>query len=805
MMKKLFCMLLLCAAAKTFAAPVTYLDPLSEKDMKLNTTLLRMFELADPYLGTVADQPVPGKAEFSYFREKKVDDARLFFDVGNNAINAAVSPRGAIHRAMIFTGTGGSPNLPQLPGVWLTYNYLNFCHDTTFSFKTNAEFIDAAAKGLNQETSLIIGAFPLTKVRINDLIIRQLIMAPIVQENRVRCLFVGFYVETESLDGVSATLGIPNVRAVSTYADDVNLGIFKSATAREAKTVVSVEKGYAEFLLLDGIKSKSKTDSVDFFVKKGRPVWLPLLLVMGETNEEFQRNRDWAKSLTSQTLITETMEYFSNRMGEIKISGSSTPISSIIRRSMHAQLVTPLRDGKGISAGSSWGSDPSERCDIGQFNFVWMADLFFNFLSAGMISPDIYIDGIQFSMTRSVPQYPSLFFTAKDDNKLKQRPHSLGNTVIPIVLAGKYYSLTGDGQTLKHIEAKDPASGKMVSLSTVTEQLLENLLRTIDQNAPMLCESNYISDGPSRGKYHTGSNILAWYAFESAGRLFAEVFGNREKGEKYRVIAKKMKEDIYKYCTVEYQGHTMFCEGYQSELLHDGEESVTNIAPFLGFCSADDPAMLRFQKFACSENNPIWDNTTKAFVWENQYVTSPGFITLLASSDTEKELVTNLDRLCALADVDGQWWWWPLEKNSTGMRRAWAGKCGWATGVFLIRFVNSIAGVDWDAPAKTLTVKPFVPWDDFECSGLKLGSLRLDMNYHNNKKGAKIVLSHNQPMINELAIILRAPSDTNNCKMIQSTADYKLTKGKPYYGKQTWEILIKDLVKSSTEVQLEWN
>lgn len=796
---------LLAGVGWTQAAPKPVGTTVAEP---LKSTLVKLFSDTDPYLGTIADRAVPGKAAFSRYRDKSIDDNRLFFDVGNNAVSAAVSPRGAIHRAMIFTGESPRPVGP--PGVWRNYHYINFHQDTSFAFKTDGDFVDVAKTGLGQDTSLIQGAFPLTTIQTEDLVIRQLVMAPFHGKDRVRGLLVGLYIEARNHGTRSATLRIPPAGAGFLHEGYIaqKRGEFASVAGLGAGGKAAGTAGYAGYVLLDGLEENRAGDLVHVVLRVGEPVWLPLLLVMGQDEAEYHEIRSRALSLTSESLILNTARHFADHLGSFKVSGKPVPLSPVLRRAIHAQSITPLRDKAGKPVGTAWGSDPSEPNELGHFDFVWTRDSFYNYLSAGLIAPEHCLDGIRFFMTRSVPNYPSLFFSWKGNRNKPptppDRPHSLGSAVAPVVLAGAYYSLTGDGQGLRKLETETPNSTERVSLESVIERMLDAIMSTRDEAEPMLFKSNWLSDGEARGKYHTGSNILTRYAFESGARLFREVFNQPEKGKRYLAVAQKMTEDIRKHCTITYEGELMFGEGFQAELVHDGEESDTTIAPFLGFGEADDRAMVRFQKFACSPANPLWYQIPQGLAWGKWGTTFPGFITELASADTEDGLAAKLEKLCGLADVDGQWWWWPMEQNSTDVKRGWVGKTGWATGVFLVRFIHDILGVRWDAPTKALSFKPFVPWTDFEYSGLRVGSLKLDVKYENRGTGVRVDIAHNQAHLNEVTVVLRAPAGTSDCRMVKSSADCLLRKGTPYYGRPTWEIAFRQIPSSPVQVEVEW-
>src|SRR4029079_7701867 len=125
-------------------------------------SVVRILGHVDPLLGTVADRAVPGKAAFSRFRAKSADE-HLDYDLGNNVVSASISARGAIQRALIFTGLS-SINIAW-QGVWYGFEYLKFNRDIACSFEVGGKTTSVAAVGLQQETSLVESAFPMTAVK----------------------------------------------------------------------------------------------------------------------------------------------------------------------------------------------------------------------------------------------------------------------------------------------------------------------------------------------------------------------------------------------------------------------------------------------------------------------------------------------------------------------------------------------------------------------------------------------------------------------------------------------------------------
>ena len=165
-----------------------------------------LLEQMDPFFGVNADVEEPALLETSAFKNLSLDDGKLFFDLGNNMVNAAVGPRGTIQRALIFSGIERKPMTAGLPGVWYSYDFLNICRSDRFGFQIGGELVYLDKIGLKQETRLIDGAFSLASVQIDDLKIHQLVMAPYSKGDAVSGLLVGFYIETGSTTPVKAKL-----------------------------------------------------------------------------------------------------------------------------------------------------------------------------------------------------------------------------------------------------------------------------------------------------------------------------------------------------------------------------------------------------------------------------------------------------------------------------------------------------------------------------------------------------------------------------------------------------------------------
>ena len=76
-----------------------------------------------------------------------------------------------------------------------------------------------------------------------------------------------------------------------------------------------------------------------------------------------------------------------------------------------------------------------------------------------------------------------------------------------------------------------------------------------------LYPSIWISDALALGKYHTGSNICVWKAFQSMAEIYGYVFHDGKKQAYYAEKAKKLKAAIEDKMTVMVDGKRQYLEG----------------------------------------------------------------------------------------------------------------------------------------------------------------------------------------------------------------------------------------------------
>jgi hypothetical protein len=316
--------------------------------------------------------------------------------------------------------------------------------------------------------------------------------------------------------------------------------------------------------------------------------------------------------------------------------------------------------------------------------------------------------------------------------------YSLVNSLGLLPSAVTYYRATNDRELFR----QSPGI-----LEFARERLVD--LLAIRRGAPWLFPSKMLWDGPTLGDYHTGSNIVAWLAFHGMGRIARDVYGETRLGEEWEDVARRIRADIYRHCVGDSRLGRRFFEGGNADGTfapgHNGEEAFTTLAPFLGFCEADDPAYVNHARLALTPDNPLYEPAVDGIWWGSRAdrysgVTTPGQMAMLVGNNDEEELARRLDQLRSITDLDGSIWWWPYlypcNDRLNVRRRDWpvdTSKSGFTMAVASALLVNNVFGLSVDAPDRRVSLRPFCPWDGYSWQGAKLGHSVFDVDYEHEK------------------------------------------------------------------------
>lgn len=361
--------------------------------------------------------------------------------------------------------------------------------------------------------------------------------------------------------------------------------------------------------------------------------------------------------------------------------------------------------------------------------------------------------------------------------------YSLVNSLGVLPSASLYYRATDD---------RGLFTGTPGILEFARERLADIL--ALRQGEPYLFPSKMLWDGPTLGDFHTGSNIMAWLAFQGMGRIAREVYGEARLATQWEEVAGKIKRDIYRYCVGKCDLGPSFFEGGNADGTfapgHNGEEAFTTLAPFFDFCEEDDPALINHARLAFTEDNPLYEPAVDGIWWGERGawssgVTTPGQMAMLAGINDETELQQRLDQLRTLIDLDGSIWWWPYlypcNDRRNIRRRDWptdTSKSGFTMAIASCLFVNNVLGLSVDVPARRVSLRPFCPWGQFNWDGARLGNSRFDVAYKLEEKRiiGRITNRNDQPYEAAIELTLRSGASPGAVLLNDTPAqDAKLT------------------------------
>ncbi len=688
----------------------------------------------------------------SFFSDR-LPDEKLTFDLSNNKVLANVGMNGVLQQLTIYRS---SYYADHIPGVWV---FKDFSTAGPFSFRINMEqeWIDLNEARCDWKTSLLDHIFPVTEFQWNGMSLTLLTFTPVSADGsrRLKGVVYGLYLRNDSDRTVRGHVIAPDFSG----SPDVCVHVAEIQIASR---------------------------DISFDLAPGQHLWVPAVLYApGEPVPE-QINR-----FGSLHWFNETRTYFRNMVGELEMPDDPF-VAEFYRRSVYQCIGSIGMDGAGNIAGSNWGTYPTTR-------EIWMKDMYYSFLPLFRCEPDLFREGILWFLAFGLRPKGSKYAGGVD--------FSLGNTLTPIVMAGLYYSSTGDKRFF--LEHKD--------IHSRIKDILQQLLASRSSKEPRLFPSMWISDAYSLGDFHTGSNVLAWYAFQSYSRILSDVYGEVDLAKEYGRIADEIKTSLDAYNKIDGPFGQQYVEGttadaqrktrlsvkrYQERdtqfglkyiadlidhdeinlMMHDGEESDTTLMPLYGYLEPDDPAYKNYNRFAMSEHNPTYNPESKGIQWGRlSSATFPGYMTGIANitdSDTMSGAYGYLTEIRKLTDIDGSLWWWPYlngEKYGRVVRHNHCGKCAWASGVFAGMFVSDILGIQYDAPARLLSFRPFSPTSRFTWTNCRIGRSLFDLGYARDGGKSEITVhNHNDYSITiELKFLL--PHQTTvaqmTCNGVPLTAD----------------------------------
>ena len=497
-----------------------------------------------------------------------------------------------------------------------------------------------------------------------------------------------------------------------------------------------IRPGYEAVMCLDDTAWSPTFPEISFRLRPDEQIVFAFAFILGETPDELRRTGELLRGRSALDWLNQTWQSRTERYGRLSIPDDPYYAESYIRLVEEGSTATLYTTG-----GIYWGGGPSGFSDFGM----------------ALFEPRFVADVIARSLAGFRPRKP-------DESPPPDITYSLVGALGPLPSTGLYYRMTGDRAFFQqHPEV----------LSFARERL-GDVVKAREGEA-FLFPSKMLWDGPSRGDYHTGSNVLAWMAFNGMARVAREAYGESELADEWSAIAADVKRDILRYCVGEGSLGRRFYEGANRDGTfvagHDGEEAFTTLMPFFGFCEADDPAYINHARLALSPENPLYIAEVDGIAWADGRdgswhgnwtgssppprgpTTMPGQMAMLAGITNERELHDRLEQLRGLTDLDGSIWWWPYSypaRDPALVRRRDVGGCdlsksGYAAALYLCVFVNNILGLSVDVPAQQVALRPFCPWPSFTWEHCRLGSAVFDFSYnHHDHRVVGEILNRNE-------------------------------------------------------------
>jgi len=634
---------------------------------------------------------------------------QVTFDIGNGKVHANVDLTGSILDLSSFgeTYAFGQGN----PGIWLG-NSVYQARDISFALTVNGSKHLLWRRIHGFKLSLLHNIVPVGEHYIDEgLEIKLVTFAPISADGlqRPRAMIIGLFLKNTGSRTMAGTV----------YPRGLD--------------------GQINVVAADGL---AREDEMPYSLGPGETYWLPIIASPYPAVDDIAE----VKTKSSAQWLRETLDYYDGLTGELKTPGDPF-LAEFFERQVHQCLGCAVMNIDGRIVGTtSWGTYPVG-AGISQLDFRYSS---FPLMA---LAPEI---------GARVMEWWYRWGSRHPDNYCGGVQHSASNSLSSIAMACFYYTSTGDASFFT----------KRPWLKEKSIELLDELLGLFEDGSARF-HTNNVSDGPTTGDFHTGSHILAWYCLSGYARLLEEVFEDKTNAQRFRDAARRMKTEVDTRNVVDGPFGKQYAEMIQKDgmlpeltfewravvdppkrvLIQDGEESDTTMAPIFGYTSLDNPLLHNLKKMALTSHNGIYSEALDGILWiENVSVpTFPGYMSSLAASDDADSFRKNIDRIRSFTEIDGSIYWWPYYPCFDQVRRFYTvmgvinrpgWKCGWASGVFVSLFISQYLGVNYDAPARELTFRPFLPTSSFTWKNLRFGDDRFDASFQESESWVRLGITN---------------------------------------------------------------
>jgi hypothetical protein len=679
-----------------------------------------------------------GRSPFEITPDDDIDGATgthrpLTFDVSNNAILGSVDSRGFLHGVARSSGL-----LPVygtgLPGVFV---------DKDLDYAQGCIGVVVSAASSSAETAridLMDNLIPRVSENVGPFTITRVTFAPYDAHTELQRPVIVHVTRLVNDGTESALANVRLLRSIDKSKGSATLNVSFSGID-ETESAITLESGESHTIVL--------TVSLD----RGNDS--PL---------------DAIDSQTAEHRLSDTLIGLRNRYGRLAL-GSDSYFGDHLERQAELARQAIILDESGRHAGSFWGSDANDRPD------VWMLDLYYSALPLAQLDPKLCRATIDFFVRYGLPPAAWGNYAAADEGHplpgVDPVSHSIDNATAAVSLAGAYLDATGDHESLLDDEEFLAYGIRVIELLFASRESGQTLFPTV-----------FISDGPARGDFHTGSNVKAWHAVSTMSRLLSLLPSETKRAETWKLEAEKIRDAVLAQCSGTGSFGPELFEGVWNDgshvAGHDGEESDLTLASFYGFTPADDRLIVNHALSAFSTDNPYFIAATGGVSWWDfrfHGPTFPAYIHALSAAAAEEQILPALESIRQRTDIDGSLWWWPHlheETDPANVLRG-PGKCGWAAGVYLCKVIHDFLGLRPNAVENTLTFVPFSPWSAINWNEARLGKFAFDVEYSLTADGIHAAITNRADEMFTVEIDLLIPKDRSSASIEHDGHDARET------------------------------
>lgn len=652
------------------------------------------------------------------------DFEHLTFDISNTKVLVNTAVSGSIKSLTAYEGS--YPVDSVLPGVWW-FKGITQCGRFHFNLSVNGERYNLDETSWARRTSYLDNIFPCTEITGPGIDVTLLVYPPVSQNGeKLRGTFYCMYLKNSG----SESLGL-------------RAELVESPPERDSYIPTT------SFLYQPDRDVAGGT--ADLMLGPGETGWLAFYIDLHHLPGELEQ----VAGTSSLRWLEHTWRYFRGMLGNLSIS-SDAFLHEFLERSVLQCLGSIGVIGGNEIAGANWGTYPATRP-------VWMKDMFYSFLPFYMLDTELLRSGILWFSKKSMRPGGRWF-----DGKIT---HSIVNALTPVVLSGLYFTSTGDKQFFtENPEIRD-------TISTILETLLAE-----KQSETWLFASDWISDVPALGTWHTGSNVIAWYSFKAAADILEHAYKEQDLARSYRQAARHIRAGIEEHCRKSGPFGEQYVEGADPDgsvplSAHDGEESDVTLMPVYGYTEADSEPYRNFARFAFSDHNVYFEpglrgircddfmdyiqsyRRGKTIDWERYFkahhsignMSSPCLVTRMAAIDRGPELFAAggpLHLIRQHTDLNGSLWWWSYPGSDGDPRYGHpvrfhkAGTSAWAAGCFVAFFVSEVLGIRYNGLERRLWCRPLEGLGNYRWENLRYGQARFTVQYTRSERAVSLEVSN---------------------------------------------------------------